>query len=591
LTREMSPKKRVVSAILGGRVDRIPATCVCQTATYDQMRAVNTYWPEAHSDAEKMVKLAKAAYELTGLEAARVPFDQAVEAEALGGTMEIKGDMPTITRHAFKSFSSLRIPENFLELKRMPVVLDAVERMKEEVGDYLPVIAGMVGPFTVSTLVFGPTFTLKSAITSPKELAKAILTFVDPLTDYAKELFSRGADIVVIEDMYTSQIGPRLFREHAKEPLKRLISSLNGIVVLHICGNVVPIITDMMETGADGVSVETTARLDEIMAATKGRLAVIGNIGPIDPLMQGTPDGVEEAVRSAIEGGVDVVSPGCSIAPRSPLENVKRMVEATRRYGVRGERATFAPRKIDFAQVFTHYGFKRRVKPMAAEVSVKEPELAAVSKAVIDGNSEEVRRLVEEALGKFDPLTIIADGLTDGMNRVSEMWEEDELFLPQVMKSADAMQIGVETCEKSMAKAPQRKGVVVAHVVEGDIHDIGKNIVVALLRANGYEVVDLGRDVPLERVVTEVKKRRPMLVIGTALMTTTMTALPRLVTRLREEGIFNVPLACGGGAVTQDYVETFENSIRGEKAIDVVRIAEMARQGKNWLEIRREVHK
>ncbi|HJX24375.1 MAG TPA: uroporphyrinogen decarboxylase family protein, partial [Candidatus Bathyarchaeia archaeon] len=85
MIRETSPKKRVKTALMGGRVDRVPVTAVCQTATRDQMKAVGSPWPEAHLDADKMVRLARAAYELTGLETMRVPFDQAVESQALGG--------------------------------------------------------------------------------------------------------------------------------------------------------------------------------------------------------------------------------------------------------------------------------------------------------------------------------------------------------------------------------------------------------------------------------------------------------------------------------------------------------------------------
>jgi methanol corrinoid protein len=102
--------------------------------------------------------------------------------------------------------------------------------------------------------------------------------------------------------------------------------------------------------------------------------------------------------------------------------------------------------------------------------------------------------------------------------------------------------------------------------------------------------VDLGRDVPVEKVVEETKKHKPLLVMGTALMTTTMTAFPRLIERLKQEGL-EVTLACGGGAVNQEYVETFDHSVFGDKALDAVKIAELALKGLSWREIRERIHK
>jgi methanol corrinoid protein len=187
-------------------------------------------------------------------------------------------------------------------------------------------------------------------------------------------------------------------------------------------------------------------------------------------------------------------------------------------------------------------------------------------------------------------LKIIAEGLTSGMNIVSKMWEDGVYFLPEVVNAADAMQVGIALCEKKMGRASVKKGRIITHVAEGDIHDIGKNIVSALLRANGYEVIDLGRDVPVEKVVEETKKHKPLLVMGTALMTTTMTAFPRLIERLKQEGL-EVTLACGGGAVNQEYVETFDHSVFGDKALDAVKIAELALKGLSWREIRERIHK
>lgn len=582
-----TPKKRVLSAILGGRVDRIPATAVCQTATYDQMKAIGVGWPEAHLEAEKMAKLASAAYSLTGLETARVPFDQTVEAEALGGRMEIKAEIPAIVGH-LKDLSELKIPENFLELGRVPTVLGAVEKLSGEFGDLLPVMAGIIGPFSIATQIFDPSDMLKWTLTRQKESAAVVSSLVDPLREYANELTRRGADLIVIEDMFSSQLGSRVFRAVAMEPLRRLVEGIKNIVVVHMCGNITKMVSDVVEVGADGLSIAKETDLAAAVRSARGKTAIIGNIDPVSDLMFKGGAAVEAAVRAAIDGGVNLVAPGCSLAPATPLENIKQMVQQVQRHGRRAEAEV--PKEVPLGRIFTKYGIVRAERPTYEQMLPADATLAEVAKAVVRGDSAAVRDAVLAALERLDPLKVISDGLTVGMNVVSRMWEDGVYFLPEVVNAADAMQVGISLCEGRLGRASSRKARVITHVAEGDIHDIGKNIVTALLNANGFEVIDLGRDVPVERVVEEVKKTKPLLVMGTALMTTTMTAFPRLVERLRREGL-EVTLACGGGAVNQEYVETFDNSVFGDKAVDAVKIAELALKGLSWREIRERVHK
>jgi len=582
-----TPKKRVISAILGGRIDRIPATAVCQTATHEQMEATGAGWPEAHLNSEKMAKLASAAYTLAGLETARVPFDQVVEAEAFGGRMEIKAEIPAIVGH-LRDFSELRIPENFLELSRVPVVLDAVERLAREFAGELPVMAGIIGPFSIATQIFDPSDMLKWTITKQKESSEVVSALAGPLIEYANELTQRGADVIVIEDMFSSQLGSKVFRAVAMEPLKRLVERIKNIVVIHMCGNITKMVSDVVEVGADGLSIARETDLSSAVRSARRKTAIIGNIDPVSDLMFKGGSAVEAAVRVAIDGGVDLVAPGCSLAPGTSIENIKQMVIQTQRYGRKS--GAVAPAAVDFKKIFTKYGITRAAPSSYERLLPGVPELAEVARAVVRGDTTAVEAAVGSALEKLDPLKIISDGLTSGMNVVSKMWEDGVYFLPEVVNAADAMQAGIVLCEKKMGKASARKGRIITHVAEGDIHDIGKNIVSALLSANGYEVIDLGRDVPVEKVVEETKKNKPLIVMGTALMTTTMTAFPRIVEKLRREGLSTV-LACGGGAVNQEYVETFENSVFGDKAIDAVKIAELAFKGLSWREMRERVHK
>jgi methanol corrinoid protein len=136
-----------------------------------------------------------------------------------------------------------------------------------------------------------------------------------------------------------------------------------------------------------------------------------------------------------------------------------------------------------------------------------------------------------------------------------------------------------------MGKAMVRKGKVVTHTAEGDIHDIGQVIVNALLNANGFEVINLGADVPVEKVVAAVRENKPVMVTGTALMTTTMTAFPKISHQLKAAGIV-IPFVCGGGAVSEEYVTSFEFGVYGKEAAQAPGMAEDALSGESWDKMR-----
>jgi methanogenic corrinoid protein MtbC1 len=139
-----------------------------------------------------------------------------------------------------------------------------------------------------------------------------------------------------------------------------------------------------------------------------------------------------------------------------------------------------------------------------------------------------------DELKETNPLDVINEGLIPGMNEVSRLWDEGVYFLPQVVLSSDAMLAGIALCEEKMGKPMEKRGKVVTHTAEGDIHDIGQVIVNALLSAAGFEVINLGADVPVDQVVRACKIHRPIMVTGTALMTTTMTAFPRIAAQLED---------------------------------------------------------
>jgi methanol corrinoid protein len=239
----------------------------------------------------------------------------------------------------------------------------------------------------------------------------------------------------------------------------------------------------------------------------------------------------------------------------------------------------------DFSNIFKRYDLDLEATGQAKQVST-DPIMQAIAQFVVDGDDEGIVAEVEKVLkaGK-KPVDVINNALIAGMNEVSRLWEEGVYFLPQVILSSDAMSVGIGICEKSMGKSMDRKGKVVTHTAEGDIHDIGQVIVNALLNANGFEVVDLGADVPVDKVVSACKEHKPVMVTGTALMTTTMTAFPKIAHQLKLAGL-NIPFICGGGAVCEEYVTGFELGVWGKEANQAPGMAEDALAGESWTGMR-----
>lgn len=187
----------------------------------------------------------------------------------------------------------------------------------------------------------------------------------------------------------------------------------------------------------------------------------------------------------------------------------------------------------------------------------------------------------------ISPEDVINKGLVTGMSIVSYLYSQGLSHLPEVMIAAKTMEIGISIAEKQINGVRVTKGKVVMHSAEGDPHDIGKNIAAVMLKSAGYTVVDLGKDVPVTDVVKTVEDVKPIMVTGTALMTTTMSAFPRAAKKIREEGI-DIPYMVAGGAVNREFAESFDGGIYSRKAMQTIPMVEKAVSGYDWRRIRAE---
>ncbi|WP_019176359.1 B12-binding domain-containing protein [Methanomassiliicoccus luminyensis] len=246
-------------------------------------------------------------------------------------------------------------------------------------------------------------------------------------------------------------------------------------------------------------------------------------------------------------------------------------------------------KSVNYDRVLRRYDIQMESREtpeeLAGRMVPKDPLLKKIAEDVVFMRYKNIGEDVTAAFKIFSPEEVIEQGLIKGMDVVGELYGRGIYYLPHVMVAADAMDKGVKICESKMTGAREGRGKIVMHVAEGDPHDIGKNIAAVLLKSNGYAVVDMGRDVAVVDVIDTVEREKPNVVTGTALMTTTMSAFPRVAEKLQEKGI-NIPFVCAGGAVNRAYVESYPLGVYASKAIMGPALANKAMEGWDWRKLR-----
>jgi corrinoid protein of di/trimethylamine methyltransferase len=174
------------------------------------------------------------------------------------------------------------------------------------------------------------------------------------------------------------------------------------------------------------------------------------------------------------------------------------------------------------------------------------------------------------------PSVIVRDGLTAGMQVVGEKFSKKEFFIPDMLASAEAVGAAMEVLRPLLERSgAQSKGKFAIATVRGDIHDIGKNIVATLLKGSGYDVVDLGIDVPTEKIVDYVRTQKPQILGLSALLTTTMVVMAEVINALKEAGLRdNIKVVIGGAAVSQDYANEIGADAYCADAFEAVSVLE-----------------
>ncbi|MEM3699668.1 MAG: corrinoid protein [Candidatus Bathyarchaeia archaeon] len=209
---------------------------------------------------------------------------------------------------------------------------------------------------------------------------------------------------------------------------------------------------------------------------------------------------------------------------------------------------------------------------MSAENVIKKLRLA-----VLDYNTEEAVSAAKEVIKLgVDPLRAIEEGLAQGIREVGEKFANGEIFLPELIMAAETMKKALEVLEPELKKKNKERktlGKVLLGTVAGDIHSIGKTIVASMLTANGFEVYDIGEDIPAERFVEKIKELKPDIVGLSALLTTTLPEQKTVIETLKREGLRDkVKVIIGGAPASKEWAEEIGADGYGADAAEAVEV-------------------
>ena len=190
---------------------------------------------------------------------------------------------------------------------------------------------------------------------------------------------------------------------------------------------------------------------------------------------------------------------------------------------------------------------------------------------IAKGLKDEVAQVTNEELEKTDPMVLINDTIIPALNKVGRDYDSGKIFLPQLIQAAETAKVAFAEVQKRFTVSSEKKGPIIICTVEGDIHDIGKNIIKVVCESYGYEMIDLGKDVPVDSVVDAYKQYSPKAIGLSALMTTTVENMKKTIAALRANDC-NVPILVGGAVLTDEIAKEIDADYFTEDAMSLVNL-------------------
>ena len=339
----MTPRKRVLSALAGERVDRPPAASVTSLATLEQMKQTGAWFPDVHLDGEKTAALAAANHDILGFDTVVPYFGLMLEASALGTNVKWGKVMPNkdITMpyappqdlESFKDPEQVNIPEDFLEKPATRSLLEALSILKERYGDKVAIVGKAMGPWTLAYHLVGTEKTLLMLRSDPGKLHRFMEVFKEITIIFANAQAEAGADLVCIPDHATGDmVAPSVYKDYLHEIHKEMNKKIKSPTVLHCCGYTLDRMQHITNEGFVAYHFESKNNAPNSTKICGDELNLWGNINNPQTLAYGSLDDVVREAVYALQAGVRLVGPECAIPTMVSNDKLRAVVEVAKRF-------------------------------------------------------------------------------------------------------------------------------------------------------------------------------------------------------------------------------------------------------------------
>ncbi|MCP4360628.1 MAG: hypothetical protein GY796_21685 [Chloroflexi bacterium] len=411
------------------------------------------------------------------------------------------------------------------------------------------------------------------------DLAHALLSKISGLINqmyrHYMEAVGEFVQVVCITDDQGTQnslmVSPEMFREFFKPYLKSQIETIKQAadvkVLMHCDGAIMPILDDLIEIGVDIINpIQTVVKGFDDTTTLKAKYGNRVTFHAAIDVQQVMPNYTTEELKYEVTRRIHDLGPngGYILAPCHninvdiPVANVLAMFDAARKFGA-------YPLQLEAILKSGQARVEKEVVQQVTEIEEDPaPELdeyqleslEIIGECVIEGDREGTAEEVAAALKDgIEPGVILQQGMISAMSIVGDRFENGEVFVPEMLIAAHAMQSGLTVLRPRLVEADvEPAGMVVLGTVKGDLHDIGKNLAGMMLGGAGFEVLDLGIDVSPETFVEAVREHQPDIVAMSALLTTTMPSIGKTIEALKEAGLRDkITIIIGGAPITEEF--------------------------------------
>ena len=332
-------KQLVIDAVTRDKI--VPFAPMAQftvMVSVEMMKKSGAKFPEAHNDAVKMAKLGSMAFERFGFQSVKVPFDVALEVEALAGNRAVIewGSMdipPQIRDSGVKSVDELVMPSDLANAGRIPVVVEALRILKKEYPD-VTIVGTVNGPVNIMSLLFGFEAILEWMIDEDDKFYRGMQFCTEFSRKYAKLVEEAGADAIVLGEAAASASvwGRKFYMEHIAPHHKTLCNDLNIPLVAHICGANAELLPILPTINIDGLGFDQFTDMSEANRILGKKVKKVGNVDPVNVILRGTPELIEKAVYKCLDDGVDLLTLGCVLPMQTKDENLFAFTNSYKKY-------------------------------------------------------------------------------------------------------------------------------------------------------------------------------------------------------------------------------------------------------------------